>query len=219
MPPGTLFSDLPTVARAPHRASQAAGLLLMACLGGAVPGAVAQEAPWLSPSPEPVAAPRAASVRPVDGLEINYDLLSDADAATSPGRLRGVVAVPHGRVVASVLVNPGSTSGERVTRLDTAWQTSLPHPVQTLVVGDTVGSGGGWSRPVRFGGVRFGRAPVLRAGDIDPGTPAPHSAAALNPRPFASHGVGDRALSAARELPDAAPAAARPRWWPTRVSA
>ncbi|AEG92771.1 hypothetical protein [Ramlibacter tataouinensis] len=112
------------------------------------------------------AQPRAAAMRPAPGLEINYDLLAEPGAATGPGRLEGVVAGSHGRLLTSVLLNPGGLEGERLARLDTAWFGPGSAPLPALVLGDTFGSGGGWSRPVRFGGLRFGRSVMVRPGYV-----------------------------------------------------
>ncbi len=52
------------------------------------------------------------------------------------------------------------------SRLDTSWRYDLPHRMETLVAGDTVGVGGGWSRPVRYGGIRWGRDFGMRPGYV-----------------------------------------------------
>lgn len=121
-------------------------------------------APHVSGQPLAAASeqPRAAAVRPLPGVEINYDLLTPSDVPVGPARLEGVVSGEHGELRTSVLVDPGAEA--RLARLDTRWQTQLQGPLQTLVVGDTFGSGGGWSRPVRMGGLRLGRSLSLRPG-------------------------------------------------------
>ena len=108
--------------------------------------------------------PRAAAVRPVPGVELQYELLSPANVPVGSGRLEGSVSGAQGQLRTSVLFNPGADGARHVERLDTAWQTQAPGLLQTLVVGDTFGSGGGWSRPVRYGGVRIGRGLTLRPG-------------------------------------------------------
>jgi outer membrane usher protein len=146
---------------------------------------------------QPLAAaleqPKAAAVRPLPGVEINYDLLTPSDVPVGPGRLEGVVSGAHGELRTSVLVDPGADA--RLARLDTRWQTQLPGPLQTLVVGDTFGSGGGWSRPVRLGGVRLGRGLSLRPGFTAPSQAGVASSAALPSIPAGGHpAVAGRAL-------------------------
>lgn len=48
-------------------------------------------------------------------------------------------------------------TGRRHVRLDTRYEWALPEHALTVVVGDSVSSGLGWSRPVRLGGLRIGR--------------------------------------------------------------
>lgn len=109
---------------------------------------------------------KAAAVRPAPGVEIQYELLTPLDVPAVSSRLEGSLSGAQGEFRTSVLLNPGSDVGRRVERLDTAWQTRAPGLLQTLVVGDTFGSGGGWSRPVRFGGLRMGRSLALRPGFV-----------------------------------------------------
>lgn len=174
----------------------------------------AEALPFAAPSP-----PAMAAVQPVAGVEINYELLSPANSAPGPARLEGSVSGSYGKLRSSVLVSPVAEGGRHVARLDTAWQTEAPGLLQTLVVGDTFGSGGGWSRPVRFGGLRFGRSLALRPGYIAapaggmrgaalPGTPLP-----LLGGPVEGIGVARGALparSTSMEQPAIANAAALP---------
>lgn len=150
--------------------------------------------------------PRTAAVRPAPGVEINYGLLAPTDATGGPGRLEGVVSGARGELRTSVLVNPGAT--DRLARLDTRWQSRMPGPLRTLVVGDTFGSGGGWSRPVHMGGVRLGRSLSLRPGfDAGPQAAVPGSAA-LPPSPMSlAGGTAGEAGDAMKVLPGPLPAA------------
>lgn len=204
---------LPTMVNArlclPLRRTPARLALLLCALGTAWAGHAQTVSDLPLIEQNTVAQPRAASIRPVDGVEINYDLLAQPGSA-GPGRLRGVVEVPHGSVVTSVLVNPGASSGERVARLDTQWKTRVPGPLQTIVLGDTLGSGGGWSRPVRFGGVRLGRALVLRPGYSATPEAAVAGTAALPATALALSGGAVQARTAARELLLARPWTALP---------
>jgi len=153
--------------------------------------------------------PRAAAVRPAPGVEINYDLLAPADVAPGPGRLEGVVSGARGELRTSVLVNP-SVQGS-LARLDTRWQTRLPGPLQNLVVGDTFGSGGGWSRPVHMGGVRIGRALSLRPGFDAAPQPGASGSAALPSTPLSlAGGVPAEASAAMKALLAPSAAADRP---------
>ncbi len=139
----------------------------------------------------------AAAVRAAPGVEIHYDLLTPA--ATSAGRLEGIVAGKRGELRTSVLVDPGAEG--RLARLDTRWQTQLPGPWRTLVVGDTFGSGGGWSRPVRVGGLRLGRGLSLRPGFIAAPQAGLAGSAALPSAPMQLTGRPGGGNTAASHLP------------------
>ncbi len=96
---------------------------------------------------------------PAPGVMLNYDV-----AATHVGRSTSVGSTlelvgfgPFGNLVTSALVRDAGQGRLRAQRLDSYWRYDLPHRMETLVVGDTVGVAGGWSRPVRFAGVRWGR--------------------------------------------------------------
>ncbi|HZY18744.1 MAG TPA: hypothetical protein VFE82_09690 [Ramlibacter sp.] len=116
------------------------------------------------------------------GLQVQYE---PADATQAgPGRLEGVAAVPAGELRSSVRIDP---NGERtLTRLETRWQLQAPGPLRTVVLGDTVASGGGWSRPVRLGGLRFGRPLSLRTDPTAPIDAARKPVAATQLAPGAS---------------------------------
>lgn len=98
--------------------------------------------------------------RPPPGLLLNYDVSLATAGQGGPmvsGALLEVVAFGRlGNFVNAGLVR--DDSGKRsVERLDTFWRYDMPERLETMVVGDTVGVGGGWSRPARYGGVRWGR--------------------------------------------------------------
>lgn len=108
--------------------------------------------------------------RPGLGAVLNYDLSAARQASGgSGGVFEAVVFGPFGSVVASALAAAGEATGaggRRLARLDTAWQIDWPERMDSLVLGDAVGTGGGWSRPVRYGGVRFGRDFALQPGFV-----------------------------------------------------
>jgi outer membrane usher protein len=72
---------------------------------------------------------------------------------------------PLGNLVASGVVRDDGTT-RTAQRLDTFWRYDMPDRMQSLVVGDAVGVSGGWSRPARFGGLRWGRDFSMRPGFV-----------------------------------------------------
>lgn len=98
---------------------------------------------------------------------LNYDVsTSRASGRYSSGAtLEAVAFNGFGNIVTSALVSDNGTE-RTATRLDSYWRYDLPHRMETLVVGDTVGVGGGWSRPVRYGGLRWGRDFGMRPGFV-----------------------------------------------------
>lgn len=103
----------------------------------------------LTPTPPP----------PAPGLLVNYDMSFSGGNGASPSAGAAVEAVAFSRfgtVVTSALVRNG-TRKRPFERLDTYWRYPMPGRLETLVVGDAVGSAGGWSRSARFGGVRWAR--------------------------------------------------------------
>ncbi|MDM0117586.1 fimbria/pilus outer membrane usher protein [Variovorax sp. J22R133] len=100
--------------------------------------------------------------RPRPGAMLNYDVsMNHARGDNSGGAMLEAVAFSgFGNIVASALLSKsgsGARVGTTATRLDTYWRYDLPDRMETVVVGDTIGVAGGWSRPVRYGGVRWGR--------------------------------------------------------------
>ena len=99
--------------------------------------------------------------RPDTGAVLNYDAsLSRAGGSASATRVGAVLEAiafsRYGHFSASALVEDDG-SKRRLERLDTYWRYDMPDRLETLVLGDTVGVAGGWSRPARYGGVRWGR--------------------------------------------------------------
>ena len=84
----------------------------------------------------------------------------------------------YGAVVADVAIRRDGQA-QSLIRTDTYWRTDLPSSMDTLVLGDTVSSGGAWSRPVRYGGVRYARDFTLAPGYITYPTPSISGSAAL----------------------------------------
>ena len=110
--------------------------------------------------------------RPEPGAMLNYDAFVSREAGGNGGgaTLEAIAFGGYGNFVGSALVSRDAL-GSHATRLETYWRYALPERMETLVLGDTVGVGGGWSRPVRYGGLRWGRDFSLRPGFI--GYPLP----------------------------------------------
>lgn len=115
------------------------------------------------------------------GLYFNYNLTGtrSGDGRISYGAfLEGVAFNSMGSLVAQALLR-GSNEQRELVRTDTYFQKDLPGPMETLVIGDTIGTGGAWSRPVRFGGIRWARNFSLRPGFFTFPMPAISGSAAL----------------------------------------
>jgi outer membrane usher protein len=103
------------------------------------------------------------------GIMLNYDLsatyAADGRSTTSGAVLEAIAFNQFGNLVVSALMrNDAASSG--MQRLDSFWRYDMPQRMETLVVGDTVGVGGGWSQPVRYAGVRWGRDFGMRPGFV-----------------------------------------------------
>ena len=111
--------------------------------------------------------------QPRPGVILNYDAALNyrqnpgSNAATvSVGAMLEAVAFSRlGSMVVSSLVTK-TKEAYRAERLDTYWRYDLPDRMESVVVGDAVGVGGGWSRPVRYGGIRWGRDFGMRPGFV-----------------------------------------------------
>ena len=105
-------------------------------------------------------AAAAPPVRPPPGVLLNYDASLQRDASggaiTGGATLEAVAFTGVGNFVSSALVRDDGKT-RTFQRLDTFWRYDIPERLEVLVIGDTVGTGGGWSRPARYGGVRWGR--------------------------------------------------------------
>lgn len=107
--------------------------------------------------------------RSAPGVMLNYDLsASNSGGNTASGAVLEAIAFnSFGSFVTSALLSDNSNGTGRIaTRLDSYWRYDLPQRMESLTLGDTVGVGGGWSRPARYGGVRWGRDFGMRPGFI-----------------------------------------------------
>lgn len=114
------------------------------------------------------------------GVYFNYNLTAQRQKRSSSfaGSFEAVVFNGPGSLVAGAVVrHQGNTTS--VVRTDTYWRKDWPSEMKALVIGDAVGGDGGWSRPVRYGGVRYGRDFALAPGYISYPLPALAGSAAL----------------------------------------
>ena len=111
----------------------------------------------------------AAPSRQHPGVLLNYDISvlrgATGGPITSGATLEAVAFSGIGNFVNSALVRNDGTV-HTFERLDTFWRYDMPTRLETLVVGDTIGTGGGWSRPARYGGIRWGRDFGMRPGFV-----------------------------------------------------
>jgi outer membrane usher protein len=107
--------------------------------------------------------------RPQPGVLLNYDVSVQRDPnggpTTSGATLEAVAFTSVGNFISSALARDDGKA-RTFERLDTFWRYDMPERLESLVVGDTVGTGGGWSRPARYGGVHWGRDFGLNPGFI-----------------------------------------------------
>ena len=120
--------------------------------------------------------------RPQPGVMLNYDAfvsrVGDGAGTSGGATLEAIAFGGYGNFVGSALVSRDPL-GSHATRLESYWRYDLPQRMETLVLGDAVGVGGGWSRPVRYGGLRWGRDFSLRPGFISYPLPSLAGEAAL----------------------------------------
>ncbi len=118
------------------------------------------------------------------GFYLNYDasitsVTSGDFGYDSYGALvEGVAFNSWGSAVAGVILR-GDRDGDEAVRGETFLRKDLPGPMETLVLGDTIGSGGAWSRPARYAGIRWARDFSLRPGFITMPMPNISGSAAL----------------------------------------
>ena len=105
-------------------------------------------------------APAARTTPSPLGAYVNYNL-SYAQTANSPfyaAALEGVMVGPWGSMRSRLLVRAAAAAeSPAVVRTDTYWRRGLSGRMETIIIGDTIGGGGAWSRPVRYAGIRYAR--------------------------------------------------------------
>jgi outer membrane usher protein len=115
------------------------------------------------------------------GAYLNYSFaatyLQDGGKAYG-GLLEAVFFNRWGSLVSGAVVR-GDGRVNSAIRTDTYWRRDSPASMKSLILGDAVASDGGWSRPVRYGGVRYGRDFSLSPGYISYPLPSISGSVAL----------------------------------------
>ncbi|WP_290793644.1 fimbria/pilus outer membrane usher protein, partial [Halomonas sp.] len=126
-----------------------------------------------------VAASLPDTVQPGFYLDYDSSVSSGDDGYESYGVLLEGVAFGRWGSAVSGLVFTGDRQRDQTVRTESYWRKDLPGPMETLVLGDTVGDGGAWSRPARYAGIRWARDFSLRPGFIAMPMPSLSGTAAL----------------------------------------
>jgi outer membrane usher protein len=114
------------------------------------------------------------------GAYLDYDVsATHAFGASSIGSLLEGVVFRHDSAFVAGGAFRSDSRDARLLRTDAYWRKDFPDSMQTLVIGDSVGSGGMWSQPARFGGVRFSRDFSLAPGYVSYPMPSISGEAAL----------------------------------------
>lgn len=101
------------------------------------------------------------------GAVLNYTILG----TTRPGprigidlggQIDGRIFGPFGLIRGSSFVNAPAGHRSEIVRLDTSWTLENPRQMTVLRAGDAISSGLSSTRPIRFGGIQFGRNFGLR---------------------------------------------------------
>lgn len=108
------------------------------------------------------------------GFYLDYDASAtsgDSGFDSYGALVDGVVFSSWGSTGTGMVLR-GDRQGDEAVRTETFLRKDLPGPMETLVLGDTIGSGGAWSQPARYAGIRWARDFSLRPGFIT--TPMPN---------------------------------------------
>lgn len=116
------------------------------------------------------------------GAFVNYDinLTHDGADAHSAALLEAGGFGKWGVATSTILVRDAQPSqGENLVRLETTWTRDMPERRASLRVGDAIGGGGTWGRPIRFGGVQWATNFATQPGFITFPLPVMQGEAAL----------------------------------------
>ncbi len=115
------------------------------------------------------------------GAYLNYSATStftNQNARSYGVFLEGIGFNEYGSLVTSLISNKADNEINTI-RSESYFQKDIPENLETFIFGDTVGSAGAWSRPARFGGLRWSTDFNLRQGFVSYPTPSISGSAAL----------------------------------------
>jgi outer membrane usher protein len=115
------------------------------------------------------------------GFYLNYDVIGSHTTGNQlhyGALLEGVAFNSIGSLVTNGVVRDNLNRATFI-RGDSYFQKDFPEDMESLVIGDTIGASGAWSRAVRFGGVRWSRNFALRPGYFSFPLPSISGSAAL----------------------------------------
>ena len=93
----------------------------------------------------------------ISGAYVNYDLTYSkiSNLNSFDGLLETAYFNQFGAADSNFLLK-NINSNAKLIRLETNWTRDFQESMKTLVIGDSIGSSDIWSRPVRFGGIKYG---------------------------------------------------------------
>jgi outer membrane usher protein len=115
------------------------------------------------------------------GAFVNYSLNSTMSNQGSRhyGSFVEAVAFNHYGSLVSSAVTSGNNGQFSTFRAETYFQKDLPAKMQRVIIGDSVTSAGAWSRPIRFGGIKWSTDFSLQRGYSSIAMPSIDGSAAL----------------------------------------
>ncbi|MEJ1962833.1 MAG: fimbria/pilus outer membrane usher protein [Gammaproteobacteria bacterium] len=115
------------------------------------------------------------------GAYLSYDASYTGTEGSGPSYgalVEGVAFGRAGALISNVLLRD-NPDRQDVIRIDSSWRVDRPGRMDALVFGDTISSAAAWSRPVRYGGIRYARDFDLAPGFITYPIPSISGSAAL----------------------------------------
>ncbi len=117
------------------------------------------------------------------GVYLNYNLTSTTTTGNQSGNsygafVEGVIFNQYGSLISSMVTSVANEQSKTI-RTETYFQKDMPSNMEKIIIGDSISSAGSWSRPVRFGGIKWSTDFSLKQGFISAATPSIKGSAAL----------------------------------------